>query len=782
MGVGCQRAERIHIWSDGGGSTALMQIFVAALLTAVCAQDVLAMSSVADQVDVFFGTTNGGNMFPGSSRPFGMVKMGPDVLDSKGQDAFSGYAPDGKITGISMMHESGTGGAPEYGVVSQLPLLGNVDFSTEQSIERQSADSSTVGHYMINATNGVNVEFAAADRAGIFKYSFPADKQAQVLVNGSHHLSSSSKPWWAQHFVNGSLSSLQNGKYTGQITIEGGWGEQTPWTLYYCGDFNVKPANIVGFEGTLSLKKSKVTSTKQDESFGLLFQFPNGTTTVSSRVGISFISTDQACSNIDNDFGKSYQIEKTVSDTVQLWNNDVFSKVNVESDNATLTGLVYTALYGSHLLPSNRTGENPKWKSAEPYYDDFFTFWDTFRCLNPLFHMLSPARGAEIVRSVIDTWRNDGYTPDGRSANQNGRTQGGSNSDLVMADAYIKNIKDGINWKDGFSAMKKNAEVTPPYVYDPKAPDASNKEGRGALPDWLKYGYVTRAYTRSVTRTMEYAYDDFALSVVAQGLGYKQDASKYLKRSANWKNIWNPDASSSSVSYKGFVQPKNADGSFNNTNYDPLSCGNCYWGNDEYEGKPVEYSWAVGHDIKSLVKLMGGNDTFVKRLDDMFQLHGQGFADIGNEPSFLTPYLYNFVNAQHKTVELVRYLVNTKYAPGPAGLPGNSDAGAMQAWLLYGLFGFYPVAGTTTYLLSSPFLPKITFNLENGKQVKIIANNLSSTNYYVQSVKLNGKDWNKNWFSHNDLFESGGTLEFELGSQPIVWETGDVPPSPGHSN
>lgn len=757
-----------------------LSIRIPALLAATFAQNVLSMDAVTDKVDVFFGTENGGNVFPGPATPYGMVKMGVDVLDAKGANAYSGYAPTGNITGISMMHESGTGGAPEYGVVAQLPLVGDVDLSTQQAIGRAGPDSASVGHYLVNASNGVSAEFAAADRAGIYRYTFPSGSSPLVLVNGSHHLAAPQRPWWTQYFVNGSVSAQKDGKYTGSTTFKGGWGEQLEWTIHYCGDFDTVPSAIVPFRGTHTLNGTLSSSATQDGSFGLLFQFPDETTTVSSRVGVSFISTSQACSNIESSIGSDYQVEGVVAKATKRWTDEVLGRVDIETDNSTLAQYVYTALYGAHLLPSERTGENPNWDSDEPYYDDFFTIWDTFRCLNPLFNILNPTRGADIVRSLVDTWRHDGYTPDARSANQNGRTQGGSNSDIVMADAFVKGVGNNtVDWNDAFSAMKKNAEVAPPYVYDPKAPDASNKEGRGALPDWLKYGYVTRAYTRSVTRTLEYSYDDFALLAVASGLGLSDDAKKYLKRSANWKNIWNPEAGSSEVLYKGFVQPKNADGSFNATNYDPLSCGNCYWSDDEYEGKPVEYVWAVPHDIASLVELMGGNDTFCQRLDDMFSLHGQGFADIGNEPSFLTPYLYNYANQQHRTVETMRHLVNTKYSPGPSGLPGNSDAGAMQAWLLFGLFGFYPVAGTTTYLLSSPYLPKTTIHLENGKKVEITANNLAENSFYVQKVEINGQEWTKNWFSHSDVFANGGSITFTLGTEPVVWESGDLPPSPG---
>lgn len=741
----------------------------------------LGQQTPFSNVDVFFGTQGGGNVFPGSARPFGMVKMGIDVIEASTGDAYSGYAKDGKVTGISMMHESGTGGAPEYGVVAQLPLVGDIDYSVESSATRTSGDDAHVGYYSCKLDNGVQAEFAAADRSGIYQYIFPQGQEPKVMVNVSHHLSAPSRPQWTQYFVNGSIdvNDSKNG-YTGQTTIKGGWGDQEPWTIYFCGDFETSANKVESFKGTESSESSQASSGQQDDSVGVVFTFPSDKSTIRSRVGISFISTDQACENIKNDF-TDYNLDSTVEDTQTLWDDQVFSKVSTSNENETISDLIYTALYGSHLLPSNRTGENPNWSSSEPYYDDWFTIWDTFRCLNPLFNILNPSRGAELIRSLIDTYKHDGYTPDGRSANQNGRTQGGSNSDILMADAYVKNVDDNVNWNDAFAAMLKNAEVTPPYWKDDYAPDASTKEGRGGLDDWFQYGYITPKYTRSVTRTMEYSYDDFALSVVAKGIGNDTAHDKYLKRSTNWQNLWNSDASSSECGYKGFIQPRNGDGSWDNDGYDPLSCGKCYWGDAEYEGKPVEYGWAVPFDIETLVKLIGSNETFISRLDDMFGLHGKEFADIGNEPSFLTPYLYNYVNANHKTAETIRYLVDTKYSTGPSGLPGNSDAGSMQAWLFFGLIGFYPVAGTTTYLLSAPFLSSVTLNLEDNNKIKITASNLSNENIYVQSVEVNGNSWDKNWFSHDDLFKNGGSIHFEMGSSPESWETGDVPPSPGHT-
>ncbi|ANB14763.1 hypothetical protein AWJ20_2370 [Sugiyamaella lignohabitans] len=625
-------------------------------------------------VNLFLGADGGGHVFPGPTLPFGMVKMGIDVINSAAGDAYSGYAPDGQVDGISMMHESGTGGAPEYGVVAQLPLTGNVNLAIDNSQPRP--DNASIGYYQIFLQNGVEVEFAPTAHAGIYHYTFPADQAANVVVNITHHLRAPSRPYWTQYFTGGNVAvSSDLSQYTGESTFKGGWGEQGDWSIYFCGQFDTPAKSVSSFVGQASSSSLTASSSSQDQAAGVIFTFPDGATDVNSRVGISFLSTDQACANLAAEINH-YDVQTTTSQALDAWQSEVFDKVTADTSNSTIATMLYSSLYATHLLPSNRTGENPLWTSSEPYYDDWFTIWDIFRCLTPLYNIMNPDHASGMVRGLIDTYKNNGYMPDARSANQNGRTQGGSNADIVLADAYIKNIGQGeINWNDGYSAMVKDAEVQPPNNNDPFAPDSSTKEGRGALPDWLKYGYITRNYTRSVTRTMEYAMDDFGLSVVAQGLGKTADYQKYLNRSANWRNIWNPEASAKGYSYKGFIQPRNSDGTFNNTNYDPMSCGGCYWGDDEYEGKPVEYGFAVPHDIATLVEYAGGDQTFIKRLDDMFGVYGGAvLGDIGNEPSFLTPFLYNFVNAQYKTVETTRYLINNHFNSGNSGLPGNSDA------------------------------------------------------------------------------------------------------------
>lgn len=372
-----------------------------------------------------------------------------------------------------------------------------------------------------------------------------------------------------------------------------------------------------------------------------------------SRVGISWISTEKACNNVENEIPHGTDLKTVVEDAKTEWNSKVLSKITTTNTNETSLSLLYTSLYFMHLIPTNQTGENPGWTSTEPYYQDFFTLWvctvlfkpfihrtvlvesdtswqDLFRCSTALMHILQPVAYEEQIRSLIDIWRFEGYLPDARSSNYNGRTQGGSNADNVLADAYVKGVRGAVNWEDGYKAMAKDAEVTPPNDNpDPMAPDSSTKEGRGALPDWLSLGFITPRFSRAVSRAVEYAANDFGLYQVAAGLG-KDDAEKYLNRSRNWRNHWNPEQQS--LGFSGFVVPRNESG-FIATN--PLTDSG-YWGDPYYEASPWAYSWAAVHDMKKLIELMGGPNTTVHRLNTMFTAGAGGGSgmifDPTNEP------------------------------------------------------------------------------------------------------------------------------------------------------
>ncbi|TID22969.1 glycoside hydrolase family 92 protein [Venturia nashicola] len=746
---------------------------------ALYAVSTIAATDFSQYANVFAGTAHGGNTFPGAmAGPFAPVKLGPDFVNGKAE-AYSGYLPDtaAEVTGFSLLHESGTGGAPKYGVIAQMPIAGVMRNPLAKfSIRRSKPDEGSVGTYKSSLDNGVVVELAASNHAGFYQYTFPSNTNQEntILVDISHVLASFRPGNWGQTYQGGSFTLAPDGRYEGSGVYNKGWNLAPNWEIFFCGKFDSTPASAQTFVGsgqTLSeLGKSNTVSSNKDR-LGGVFTFKQAL--VTSRVAVSWTSTEQACRYLDSEIPSGTKLNELVNAAKSNWNAEVFSKIQTtDDDNQSLTEL-YTSLYGMHILPSNRTGDNPKWKSAEPTYDDIFTFWDLFRCTTPLFHIIQPTFYEELLRSIIDVWRHDGWLPDARSSNFNGRTQGGSNADNILADAYVKGVRGAINWDDGYQAMISDAEKTPPNNNDPSAPDSSTQQGRGALPDWLEYGWITPKFSRAITRAVEYAGNDFALHQVASGLGKSDDALMYLQRSRNWRNHWDPNAES--LGTKGFLVPRLANGSL--IKQDPTDCLGCYWREAYYEGTPWEYTMNAHHDVSKLIEMGGGSGNFVKRLNTLLDPSKKIFNP-GNEPSFTTPYLYNFVGRQDLSVKQSRGVAKNSYHPGAGGLPGASDAGAIQSWVLWNMIGLYPVTGQTTFLIGSPWLKDMTIQVPGGKTLHITSTGGDSDNYYVQSLKVNGKSWNKNWVTWNDIFANGGSLDFVLGSNPTRWDTGDLPPSP----
>ncbi|KIH90190.1 glycosyl hydrolase, family 92 protein [Sporothrix brasiliensis 5110] len=726
-------------------------------------------ADLASYVLPLIGTEAGGNTFPGVSEPFGMVKLGPDM--DTGPDAtgssYSGYVPGAAFfTGFSMLHESGTGGAPKYGVVSQMPVAGT---PVENPLLRHAdargavADEASPGSYKATMASGIVVELAASSRAGLYQYTFPnsASGTNSVIVDVSHFLPAPDRAYLSQHYLGGniSVSSKPDGsslQYQGAGTYNNGWNLSPAWTVYFCGYFD-SPGTVQTFVGTSStgstMHQFPAASTvdTSPNRLGAVFSFNStSTNTVTSRVGVSFMSTAQACSNVNSQVPPGTNRTALEAQTRAAWNDQVLSKITTtDRDNTTRLQLLYSSLYHMFLLPQNKTGENPLWTSSEPYYDDVFTLWDL------------PTMYEEFIRSLVDIWRHEGFMPDARSSFFNGVTQGGSNADNVLADAYVKGVRGSINWYDAYAAMVTNAETVPVNNNDPRDPTGSTKEGRGALPDWHNYGFITRSYGRSVTRAVEYSVNDFSLYQVASGLGKASDASKYLDRSRNWRKHWNPSAASLGFS-----------------------------GGADYEALSWEYSFNAHHDMKALVNYSGGDTAFSNRLAMMF-VPGQrpiGSAQFnntifnpGNEPSFTTPYLFNFVGRQDLSVQHSRAAADAYYLPTPGGLPGNSDAGAMESWVLWSMIGLYPITGQTTFLIGSPWFHDLTISLGGGKTLQITSTNVTTTTsssqaIFVQSLKVNGQPWNRSWLTYDDIFANGGRLDFVLGPRPSNWSTDGIPP------
>ncbi|KAI1331865.1 glycosyl hydrolase [Xylariaceae sp. FL0255] len=761
----------------------------------------------------------GGDIFVGASMPFGMAKVGIDTYETNVSYSTinGGYTPKGLVTAVSMMHESGTGGGAKYGIVPQMPLTDvdapvNILDNTTYWQNRTGDDTASVGYYATKLESGVGIELSGSHHTGIMQYSFPSGGK-HILVDASHYLPQEGGSSDSQYYTGGEMALSDDGKnYTGFTSVGGGFSEGPPITVYFCGEFDQAPSEAKTFsarntqpvknvhvwadepipQATFNDGNQKVTSGPLSDRVGALFTWnTTAEATLKSRVGISFISTDKACAYIKDEI-PSWTLNDTVNAAVDLWNQDVFSKVQIPLDgsqNLTNIRLMYSSLYFMHLMPSNRTGENPLWESSDSW-DDFYTLWDIFRCTVSLYHLLQPEYYTSMIRGIIDIWKYDGYLPDGRSGNWNGLVQGGSNADNVLADAYVKGLT-GVNWTEAYQAMLKDAEVTPYNEYSPTDMTNGIAQGRGALDDWLKLGYVSADLnTRALSRSVEYSLNDFSLSQVAKGVA-PGDVEKYLNRSGNWQNTWGHNVTHKN--FTGFLAPRNSTGQFNLANYNPALCGGCEWVDISYEGTPFEYSFTVPHDMETLIDFMGGDAEFERRLDYIFQpnsseqslsANGAGITtlmNIGNEPDFATPLEYHYIQKSYKSVQRTRELANEYFHDANYGVPGNSDAGALNSWLIWQMLGLYPVVTQPVYLLSSPWFSDVNMSVNGNSTLRISATNLdNSDSFYVQSVKVNGQNWTKNWLEHDDVMVKGGTIEFVLGKDPIVWETGDVPPSPGH--
>ncbi|KAJ7702231.1 glycosyl hydrolase family 92-domain-containing protein [Mycena rosella] len=858
---------------------------IAAVILGICSSGVLASDDYTQHVHPFVGTEGaipgsslgGGNMFPGVALPFGAVKIGIDTsvvdLPQGGiSSANSGYTPRGNSTGFSLIHISGTGGQPKYGVVSQMPLVGSIQAqginvaNNMTYLTNRTNESASVGYFRTTFDTGVTTELTASRHAGILRYHFPAaastiksssnitieadtssvtgtssasnttaGTQAHVLVDLAHALPSGGGGFIAQKYVKGELHVASDySGYSGSAYYDLGWNQGQAWQIFFCGNFSVPasvawtfftPYNFLVPPATAPTLSPYYDIYASDSlAIGALFTWEhNSALQLESRVGVSFLSEEKACQFVRTEVPWKQTFNETMQAVKDAWNTEILSSITVPKENGainnTLLGLLYTHLYGSALMPTDRTGENPGWQSAEPYYDDWYTIWDIFRCTTTFYHMVFTDRYVGMLRSLIDTWRHDGYMPDGRSGNENGRTQGGSDSDNVFADAYARGLGkvSTINWHDAYSAMLTNAEQVPKRNMDFNAWDGGTKEGRNALPDWKQYGYITTNYSRSISKGVEYAQNDFGLYVVAKGLGEKSDAKKYLKRSENWKNFWNSDATADLTTaglgvYTGFFGSRAANGSFDQS-VNVTNCGGCTWGDLTYEALIWEYSFTVPHDIEALIQKMGGTVAFEARLDASFvnglsagsgasntagtcvippigscssDPKGRALFNPGNEPSFATPFLYNYIpGKQYKSVEKTRYIVNTYYTLQNDGIPGNQDAGAMATWLLWNLIGLYPISSQPIFLVTAPFFKALDIRLgttnptspasKSNMYLKIRAPKLSQQNIYVQGLNVNGKKISRSYLLHDEI-ANGATVIFDMGPQPSAWDL-EVPPS-----
>lgn len=744
----------------------------AALLLLICATAVSPLfgqlkvaktSSSPDYVHnvyPFLGVDWGGNTFVGAALPFGMVKLGPDMESFDSRPSNFGYMSGGRVLGFSHLHLSGAAG--KYGNILVAPVTGPLNLSDIKS--PRTDEINHPGYYAAKLTRyNIRAELTSTRRVGVHRYNFPVSEQSHLTLDIAHCLNKGSGSE-SQRFLGGAVHVLSNHEVEGVGRYAGGWNKGGEYKVYFYMTLDTPASGTQTWTSGI-LSPANDAAVEGDQPIGVSFDFhTHAGQILQAKVGISFIGTQQARQNVQEE-ASAWDFDAIRRSSVSTWNG-VLSKIQLHGETDSKRIQFYTAMYHTMLMPSDRTGENPSWRSSEPYYDDYYAIWDTYRSSGPLLTLIAPDRQRDLIRSLIDIYRHTGYMPDARSGNDNGRTQGGSNANVVIADSYVKGLK-GIDYPTAFEAMLKDASVPP---------RDAQKEGRGGILDYNAKGYVTLADERSGSRTVEYAYDDFAIAEVACGLKHVAEAKLFATRAHNWENLW--DKNLIAEGFKGFLRPRNSDGTWAEPNL--LKRGT--WPDFFYEGDLWTYSLYAPQDVRKLIALSGGNETFVRRLDNVF--YRQHF-DVTNEPGFLIPVLYNWAGRPDKTAEIVNALLEKAFTDQRSGIPGNDDSGAMSSWFIFNSLGFYPNAGQDIYLIGTPSFPDASITLSSGKTLRVIARNMDSEhiNRYIQSATLNGIPLDRSWFRHSQI-ANGGTLVLAMGSAPTTWGMTNPPPSmsdPGSS-
>ena len=685
------------------------------------------MAQMWQYVDPRIGSEGVGRTFPGPSMPFGMCKPGPDCTIKPN----AGWAPMPEVvTGFSQTHVSGTGGGQKYGNILIQPFLGN-----QPSEQLRKSEDFSLGYYSTTFENGICTEITTSERCAFYRIHYPSN--GSLFIDATHYLGKNPIPDQReqQQFVGAEVEVVSNCEVRGFTRIRGGWNNGDAYTVYFCL-ISDKPFSSTEAKGNATLRFSD--------------------TLLNIKVGISFVSTQQAKRNIP-----SCDFDTQLSRLRDSW-DQLLSRFDIKGTDVQKR-MFYTALYHTMIMPVDKSGENPKW-TERPYYDDYYAIWDTYRSSSPLITLIDPKREADIVNALLNIYKREGYMPDARSGDCNGRTQGGSNADVVIADAFVKGL-EGIDYDYALEAMLKDAEADPGADHE--------KHGRGGLKEYTELGYIPYGIDRAGTRTIEYAYNDYCIALVAKGLGRMDVYEHYLKQSQNWKNLWRSDYEWDDV--KGYILPRSADGCWLDSvpwgkskvfhpqiPYTPITkVAPWYlpwWSTFFYEALSAEYSLSIPHDVPGLIAACGGEDTFRKRLDMFFD---RKRYNVGNEPSFLTPCLYHWIGRPDLTSDRVRQIISDNYTDQPDGLPGNDDSGAMSSWLAFHMLGLYPNAGQSYYLLHTPLLPEWTLQLSNGKTLHGIVKGKGT---HFEKVTLNGMTLDDARLEHADLMQ-GGELTFYVSNK-----------------
>lgn len=694
-------------------------------------------------VNPFIGTGGHGHTFPGASAPFGMVQLSPDTR-MQGWDACGGYYyNDTAIYGFSHTHLSGTGIA-DYEDILLMPTIGKYEWKQDDYKSSFSHDNehASPGYYQVYLKKyDINVQLTATERAGMQQYQFPTHvKEGNVLLD-LHHGD-------ADHVLHSWLRIINDSTVVG-LRESRGWAKDQ--ILYFAMKFS-QPVN------SYQLANNDVPVTGKDSLSGnnvkAYFTFRlNRRKRLLVKVGLSAVSPEDALENLQAEM-PGFDFGKIKQQTHLQWVKEL-GKVDIEGSTHDEQVKFYTALYHCYLSPNIYQDVNGKFRGTDlkiHQADNFtnytvFSLWDTYRAFDPLMTILEPKRINDWVNTFLAQYKYGGMTPVWELSGNETFCMIGHHSVPVMVDAYQKGIRD-YNAQEALASMEN---------YD--------ESNRFSLPVYRRKGFLEKEdISESVSRTLEYSYDDWCIAQMAKMLGKEEDYKKYIQRAQYYKNLYDPAT--------GFFRGKS-----HGIWISPFRATDI---NGFYtEANAWQYNYAAQQDVTGMINLHGGKKAFASQLNEFFTtsstLTGNAPPDIsgmigqyahGDEPSHHIAYLFDYIGMPWHTAQLVHGICDTLYHDNPNGESGNDDCGQMSAWLVMSDMGFYQVCpGRPEYALGTPMFNRITIHLSNGKNFTIIAKGLSPNAYYIHSAQLNDKAYSKSYITHQDILD-GSTLVLDMSPIP----------------
>ncbi len=719
---------------------------------------------VADFVDPFIGTAEHGHVYPGATVPFGSVQLSPDN-GTQGWDWCSGYHySDSVIVGFSHTHLSGTG-IGDLCDILMMPAIGNIDLSTPvDDVKKESFaagfdhknERAKPGYYAVKLNNGIQIELSTSTRVGFHLYHFPKNSDHKIVLDLGYHIN------WDRP-VETELSKKDNQIFIGK-RFSTGWAKNQQ--IFFALQFSMPPDEVEIFDSTRVLESFPQNGKK----IRALFHFGSGDK-IAAKVAISSASREGAIEALKEI--PHWNFDKVKRESAQRW-IDELSKIQVTTSNDTLLRTFYTALYHTYLAPviyedalgAYKAADDSVRKAEDYTRYDIFSLWDTFRGAHPLLTITQSGRVNDFVKSMLAHYDEYGLLPVWSLLGNETNTMTGYHSIPVIADAILKGHRD-FDVERAYTSMK-----------------ASAMQNIHGSDQYRKYGFIPfETYGESVTRTLEYAYDDWCLAQIAFILGKQDDHNYFLDRSESYKKLFDPGS--------GFIRAKLKSGEWK-TPFDPLISDHNFHVAEYTEGNAWQHSWFVPHDVRSLIDLHGGNENFIARLDSMFKMTSEikgdnVSADItgligqyahGNEPSHHIPYLYNYAGASWKTQEIVRKIMETQYNDTPSGLCGNEDCGQMSAWYVFSAMGFYPVnPAEGVYVIGTPMFNKVVIDVGDGNSFTIRSRFLTQENKYIQAATLQEEPLSRSYIRHFEIME-GGDLVLEMGPLPNYLHWSDPESSP----